>query len=138
MGPLETAVGVSHAVVPSAAPTCKTGTASVLPETFDFLGFKHYCGTRRDAHSRSGLPNRADGPRQQFATPGGRQFLASEPPVEPVSVGHRTRLGSRRQFLPGKGLASPETGPVFLATNAYRVVQRLGLSWASPAKAPGS
>jgi len=39
--------------------------------------------------------------------------------LEPVSVGHRTGLCSRRQFLPGKSLARPETGLGFSGTTAY-------------------
>ena len=45
--------------------------------------------------------------------------------LQPVSVGHRTGLCSRRQFLPGKSLARPETGPAFLAKIAYFARQRL-------------
>ena len=55
--------------------------------------------------------------------------------LEPVSVGHRTALGSRRQFLPGKGLARPETAPAFLATTAYFARQRLAVL-GSPAPKP--
>src|SRR5271154_6475241 len=55
--------------------------------------------------------------------------------VEPVSVSHRTGLCSRRQFLPGNGLARPETAPAFLEATAYFARQRLA-GLASPAPKP--
>jgi hypothetical protein len=55
--------------------------------------------------------------------------------LEPVSVSHRTGLCSRRQFLPGNGLASAETWQGFSAAVAYSTRERLG-SLASPAPKP--
>jgi exodeoxyribonuclease III len=46
--------------------------------------------------------------------------------LKPVSVGSQTRLCQRREFLPGKGLAGPETGPAFSATAADSAKQRPG------------
>jgi hypothetical protein len=69
-----------------------------------------------------------------FASP--RRSLCSL--LEPVSVGHRTGLSSRRQFLPGNGLARPETTPGFLATNSQFRATETHLSRGSLAKAPDS
>jgi hypothetical protein len=55
--------------------------------------------------------------------------------LEPVSVSHRTGLCSRRQFLPGNGLARAETWQGFSAAVAYSTRERLG-SLASPAPNP--
>jgi hypothetical protein len=54
---------------------------------------------------------------------------ATSPDSKPVSVDSRTGLCQRGQFLPGKGLARPETGPGFLAATPDSARQRL----ASPA-----
>ncbi len=55
--------------------------------------------------------------------------------LEPVSEESRTSLCQRRQFLPGKGFARPETGRAFLATPADHGRQRPRYP-ASPAAKP--